>query len=130
SPPQLPAAHVPALPPVADAVRPTPPAFPSAAPRPAPARPPCVPLRPLLSGRPLTARRPATERPRRASLLVIGDPGMHFYLCSVLGRAGHDVREAADGREGLRAYERRPADLGLCDLFKPENDRLETIREG
>ena len=59
----------------------------------------------------------------------LSDPVMRFSLCSVLGRAGHDVREAADGREGLRAYERRPADLVLCDLFKPEKDGLETIRE-
>src|SRR5262249_4669140 len=115
--------------PLADAVLTTPAASPSAAPRAAPARPPCLSLRALLSGRPLTARRPATERPRRASLLVIGDPGMHFYLCSVLGPAGHDVGEAADGREARRAYERRPADLVLCDLFKPEKDGLETIRE-
>jgi CheY-like chemotaxis protein len=54
---------------------------------------------------------------------------MRFYLRSVLGRAGHEVREAADGDEGLRADERRPADLVLCDLFKPEKDGLETIRE-
>jgi CheY-like chemotaxis protein len=65
-----------------------------------------------------------------AHILVIDDvPEVRWFLRLILGQAGHEVEEAADGAQGLQAYQRRPADLVLCDLFMPEKEGLETIRE-
>jgi CheY-like chemotaxis protein len=46
-----------------------------------------------------------------------------------LEAAGHEVADARHGDEGLRLYRDRPADVVVCDLFMPEKDGLETIRE-
>jgi two-component system, chemotaxis family, chemotaxis protein CheY len=42
---------------------------------------------------------------------------------------GYEVREAGDGKEGVKAFRQRPADLFLCDIFMPEKEGLQTIRE-
>jgi CheY-like chemotaxis protein len=39
------------------------------------------------------------------------------------------VTEAPDGVQGLQAYHRQAADLVLCELFLPEKEGLEPIRE-
>jgi CheY-like chemotaxis protein len=65
-----------------------------------------------------------------AAILVVDDePIIRVLLGKLLTDAGHAVHEAADGTEGLRALERGPFDLLLCDLFMPEKDGLEVIRE-
>ncbi len=65
-----------------------------------------------------------------ARILLIED---HDYVRPLLRMsleaAGHEVAEARNGDEGLRLYRERPADVVLCDLFMPEKDGLETIRE-
>jgi two-component system chemotaxis response regulator CheY len=42
---------------------------------------------------------------------------------------GHEVLEAADGAAGLRLYRERGADVVILDIFMPERDGLEFIRE-
>ncbi len=65
-----------------------------------------------------------------AQILVVDDePQLRALLRLILAREGHDVREAADGEGALQALEEAPADLVLCDLFMPERDGLETMRE-
>jgi CheY-like chemotaxis protein len=65
-----------------------------------------------------------------ARILVIDD---HHFVRDVVGKllesAGHEVTEAPDGEEGLRAVRSRPADLVLCELYLPMKDELETIRD-
>ncbi len=64
-----------------------------------------------------------------ARILVIDDqPLIREVLRRVLESAGHGVKEAGDGEEGLRAYHEHPADLVLCDIFMPTKGGLETIR--
>lgn len=64
-----------------------------------------------------------------ASILVIDDDArLREMLRLFLERAGHEVREAPEGAEGLAAYRQRPADVVLCDLFMPGVDGLDTIR--
>ena len=46
-----------------------------------------------------------------------------------LEAAGHQVREAREGREGMRLLRERPADLVFCDLHMPGQEGLETIQE-
>jgi DNA-binding response OmpR family regulator len=70
------------------------------------------------------------SRPR--ILVVDDDPIMRELLRGVLERAGHDVREAADGRAGLRDLYTATPDLVILDVAMPELDgwaTLERIRD-
>lgn len=65
-----------------------------------------------------------------ARILVIEDEEAIRELCRrVLVRAGHEVVDAANGEVGLRLYRQDPTDLIITDLFMPEKDGIETIRE-
>ena len=44
-------------------------------------------------------------------------------------RAGYQVAEAGDGRIGLRLHAAAPADVIITDIFMPDFDGIETIRE-
>ena len=50
-------------------------------------------------------------------------------LEQILKAAGHEVFLAADGREGMMRHCTRPADLVITDLYMPNQDGAETIRE-
>jgi CheY-like chemotaxis protein len=64
------------------------------------------------------------------SVLVIDDDTqVRTFLREVLEAEGYEVREAGNGKEGVKAYRQRPADLVLCDIFMPEKEGLQTIRE-
>jgi len=47
----------------------------------------------------------------------------------VLESAGYEVLDAADGDAGLRLHREQGADLVVVDLYMPERDGLEVIRE-
>lgn len=65
-----------------------------------------------------------------ASILVIDDDiQVRTFLREILEAQGYEVREAGDGKEGVKSYRKRPADLVLCDIFMPEKEGLQTIRE-
>jgi DNA-binding response OmpR family regulator len=46
-----------------------------------------------------------------------------------LTRAGYDVLEARDGREAMRLWQAHGADLVITDLYMPDKDGLEVIKE-
>jgi CheY-like chemotaxis protein len=63
-------------------------------------------------------------------ILIIDDDGqIRRVLRTTLEQQGHQVAEADNGQAGLEAFRRQPCDLVMCDLFMPEKDGLETIRE-
>ena len=65
-----------------------------------------------------------------ARLLVIDDEEIvRMPLCLMLRNAGMEVEEAANGREGVDLYRRKPADLVIVDLLMPVKDGLEVIRD-
>jgi DNA-binding response OmpR family regulator len=68
-----------------------------------------------------------------AKILVVDDDEVTCELVrGVLERAGYDVREAADGRAGLRELYAAPPDLVILDVEMPELDgwaTLERIRD-
>src|ERR1035437_8798305 len=65
-----------------------------------------------------------------ARILVIDDdPDIRAFLEEILKPAGHEVILAADGREGMERYRTSPADLVITDLYMPNQEGLETIRE-
>jgi len=47
----------------------------------------------------------------------------------VLAGEGYGVSEAHNGEEAINSYRLEPADLVITDLFMPEKDGLELIRE-
>lgn len=64
-----------------------------------------------------------------ADILVIDDePQMRRLISRILRKAGHTVREAADGCIGLQmCRERRPA-LVITDIVMPVGEGIETIQ--
>lgn len=66
---------------------------------------------------------------RPGILLVDDDSRLRDGLRTLLRRAGYGVLEAKDGREALKIFRASPVDLIVCDMFMPEKDGLETIRD-
>jgi len=65
-----------------------------------------------------------------AGVLVIDDDApLRELVRLTLEACGHTVWEAADGREGVRAFATHPVEVVLCDLFMPICEGLETIQQ-
>jgi len=65
-----------------------------------------------------------------ATILVIEDQApLRTLLRTVLERAGHEVREAPNGRLGLAVYREKPADVVITDILMPEMNGLDMILE-
>jgi DNA-binding response OmpR family regulator len=65
-----------------------------------------------------------------ARILVIDhDPDIRVLLEQILKSAGYEVILAADGREGAERFRNCPADLVITELYMPNQEGLETIRE-
>jgi DNA-binding response OmpR family regulator len=65
---------------------------------------------------------------KRASVLVIDDDAdIRGLLRELLERAGYEVAEGANGRDGLRALYASSPDLVLLDVSMPELDGWQTL---
>jgi DNA-binding response OmpR family regulator len=65
---------------------------------------------------------------KRASVLVVDDDAdIRGLLRELLGRAGYDVVESPNGRDGLRALYGSAPDLVLLDVSMPEMDGWQTL---
>ncbi len=65
-----------------------------------------------------------------ASILIIDDePQVRLMLRMKLEAHGYEVKDADDGRKGLRLYREDPTDLIITDLIMPEKEGIETISE-
>jgi CheY-like chemotaxis protein len=62
-------------------------------------------------------------------LVVDDDRNLRTAIRRMLEPEGFEIEEASDGRNAMRAFRVRPVDLVLCDLFMPEEDGLEVLRE-
>jgi CheY-like chemotaxis protein len=62
-------------------------------------------------------------------LVVDDDANLRSLLRTLLEDAGFTVIEATNGGAAIQAYRRQPADVVLCDLFMPDRDGLEVIRD-
>jgi adenylate cyclase len=77
-----------------------------------------------------TAPRPAAAPAEAGVILVVDDnPSNRELLSRRLTREGHEVRTAADGKEGLEALRARPFDLILLDVLMPERSGAEVLQE-
>jgi DNA-binding response OmpR family regulator len=63
-------------------------------------------------------------------ILVIDD---EEQICEMLHKklesSGYEVEEAPNGKVGLKLFRENPFDLVITDIFMPEKEGLETIRE-
>ena len=65
-----------------------------------------------------------------ARIIVIEDESaIRRLVVRILGRGGHEIREADNGREGVALHRADAADLVITDIFMPEQDGIETIRQ-
>ena len=65
-----------------------------------------------------------------AEILVIDDhPGDRYIIAEALTGAGHQVRLASDGAEGLAVYRQLFPALVVTDIVMAAKDGIETIRE-
>ena len=65
-----------------------------------------------------------------AAILVIDDEEpIRSLLRVALENAGHEVRDASNGRRGLALYRERAADVIITDLVMPEMTGLELLLE-
>src|SRR4051794_1765934 len=63
-----------------------------------------------------------------ADIVVIDDePRYRRLIAQVLTEAGHQVRQAADGAEGLALCLERAPDLVITDIVMPRMEGIETI---
>ena len=65
-----------------------------------------------------------------ARIIVIDDDkDVRKVILYELRAAGHEVREAGDGAQGLALQRAAPADLVVTDIYMPEKEGIETIRD-
>src|SRR5262249_15356741 len=70
------------------------------------------------------------ERSVAPLILVIDDEEpVRTVLRQMLEKEGYNVEEAADGAVGLSLLQDHPIDLIITDLFMPEKEGIETMRE-
>ena len=62
-------------------------------------------------------------------LIIDDDPDVRGLLEQTLTTAGYKVTLAADGQEGLANYHKSPANLVITDLYMPNREGLETIKD-
>jgi CheY-like chemotaxis protein len=64
-----------------------------------------------------------------AEILVIDDERqMRRLISRILKRAGHTVREAVDGRQGIDRFRELCPALVITDIVMPDMEGIETIR--
>ena len=69
-----------------------------------------------------------SETPKRV-LVIDDDDSIRLFIRRVLERQRYEVLEARNGDEGIRIYRENLPDLVLLDLYMPEKDGLETLRD-
>lgn len=62
-------------------------------------------------------------------LVVDDDPISRKTLQIILEGAGHEVVQAGDGSQALKMYHAQPADVVITDIFMPEKEGVEMVRE-
>lgn len=78
----------------------------------------------------LAAPRSAAKLGSMKTVLIIDDESLvRATVARMVEREGHRVVQAANGLEGIRAFDREKVDLVVCDIIMPEKEGIETIGE-
>ena len=70
-----------------------------------------------------------TGSPATRIIIIDDDAQFRKMLQQMLERAGYEVAAAADGRQGEQLYRQQPAALVITDIFMPEKEGIETIKD-
>jgi DNA-binding response OmpR family regulator len=62
-------------------------------------------------------------------LVIDDDIDLCLLMQEVLRAEGHKVSVAADGAQGIALQRKEPASLLITDIFMPEKEGIETIRD-
>jgi CheY-like chemotaxis protein len=62
-------------------------------------------------------------------MVVEDDIAVRKLLREILERTGHEVLDAANGKEAIALYQASPTDLIITNILMPEKEGLETIQE-
>ena len=63
-------------------------------------------------------------------ILVIDDEQLlRSTVVTILTRAGFTVEDASDGQAGIAKFHKNPPDIVLTDIFMPNRDGIEIIKE-
>ncbi|MCD4737057.1 MAG: response regulator [Bacteroidales bacterium] len=62
-------------------------------------------------------------------LIIDDEPQIRSLLTKMLKREGFNVIVASDGKEGMRLFNKEPADLVITDIIMPEKEGIEIIQE-
>lgn len=63
------------------------------------------------------------------SVLIVDDEEQVRHLIrGALEACGYQIREAANGRDGLAQYRAQPADVVIMDILMPDQDGFESLR--
>ncbi|MGE4297488.1 MAG: response regulator [Desulfovibrionaceae bacterium] len=62
-------------------------------------------------------------------MVIDDDRNMRQFMRLILEKAGHEVIEAKNGEEGIKACDREQVDLIFLDIFMPVKDGIETVLE-
>ena len=63
-------------------------------------------------------------------ILVIDDEQLlRSTVVTILTRAGFSVEDASDGQAGIAMFHKNPPDIVLTDIFMPNRDGIEIIKE-
>lgn len=62
-------------------------------------------------------------------LVIDDDDQLRLMIRLMLERSSYEVVDAPNGKVGIELYRSDPVDLVITDIFMPEKEGLETIRE-
>jgi CheY-like chemotaxis protein len=62
---------------------------------------------------------PAAAAGPRSILIIDDDPDVRGFIAETLAEQGYDVRQAADGRQGMSLFTRHKPDLVIVDFIMP-----------
>jgi DNA-binding response OmpR family regulator len=62
-------------------------------------------------------------------LVIDDDSDLRLMLQEVLRAGGYEVSVAADGEQGIALQRQQPASLLITDIFMPNKEGIETIRD-
>ena len=62
-------------------------------------------------------------------LVIDDDINLRLILQEVLRDEGYEVSVAGDGEQGIALQRKRPASLLITDIFMPNKEGIETIRD-
>jgi signal transduction histidine kinase/DNA-binding response OmpR family regulator len=80
-------------------------------------------------GVPQSSSRASRRRAVSHILVIDDDRDLRLMMQEVLGAEGYKVSVAEDGEQGIKLQRKQPASLLITDIFMPNKEGVETIRD-